>query len=589
MGSLDTVIPRVRSELCEDPFPARVPAWGPGQKNDGVGFIHSWTDTICKDIGTARHFINCCGSFNGQQCLGRWSRRTRERLEPGLYCVFGSHVMFDGFRISGIPSAGDRNLKRLRNLWAEHVLKLSNNTSAHDQTAEQAGGGPLVKQAELDTMLSFLQKAIAKSASKDDAKSDEQRKVLGNGAGGRAGVTETGVVMKRDSGDEILGNGQDRCDQEPGGYFEIGDLEIWVTWHGWSSLGTRDGRWRPGFHFEILLGLFTTIIDYGTNRKLWRAREKPWVTAAEWIWLDTPNDVHSLFTEGVIKDMREIFRREVQRVQNLVAGDYKADNFADRKTQYPLFLDRGGEYISRHLVGQPLTSDRGYILAWVLCVPNDLQDYERDVLGGETNNLIRGLTSAQQVVDASYLLLRIVEAAYAHEDFDMVTAVLGVCAYFTMTWRYNTSKQFKLYEAISVRGREFSSPVEVAELVALVEEHYPMANRSDDTYGELFDRVASIIKPSYWGCTCDSKPRGHDTWSMLRQALDEGDNDALEEQMHVEFSYLSIGASNGDIRCECGLDLLSYEGFLKFFDPDTGLISRLHYKTSTSDGNLLAE
>ncbi|KAF3070726.1 hypothetical protein GL218_00081 [Daldinia childiae] len=182
-------------------------------------------------------------------------------------------------------------------------------------------------------MRSFLQKAIANNASTDDAKSNEGRKVLGNGTGGYAGVTEAGIVMKRDSGDRILGNGQDRCDKEPGGYFEIGDLEVWVTWHGWSSLAVRDGRWRPGFHFEILFGLFTTVIDYGTNRKLWRARDIPWVTAAEWIWVDTPNDVHSLFTEGVIKDMREIFRREVKRLQNLASGDYEADNPVDRETQ----------------------------------------------------------------------------------------------------------------------------------------------------------------------------------------------------------------------------------------------------------------
>ncbi|KAI3325431.1 hypothetical protein HD806DRAFT_490300 [Xylariaceae sp. AK1471] len=395
--------------------------------------------------------------------------------------------------------------------------------------------------------------------------------------------------MKRDSGDSILGNSEDHCYKEPGGYFQSGDLEVWVTWHGWSSLAIRDGRWRPGFHFEILLGLFTTVIDYGTNRKLWRARDKPWVIAAEWIWFDTPNDVHLLFAEGVIKDLREIFRREVERVQNVSHSTYEADQIKSRETQYPLLLDRGGEFIATHLVGQPLTSDRGYILAWVLCIPNDIQDYERDVLGGETNNLVRGLTSTQQVVDAAYVFLLIAEGAYAHKDFDMVDAIVGVSAYFLLTWRYNTSKQFKLYEKISIRDREFGSPAETIELVDLVQQHYPTSNRSDDTYGKLYDRVASTIKKSYCGCTCDSKPRGHDTWSMLGQALEEGDNETLEEQMHLEFSHLSIGASHGDIRCECGLDLASYEGFVRFYHPDEGLVSRLHYKTSTFDGNVLAE
>ncbi|KAK8102362.1 hypothetical protein PG984_015508 [Apiospora sp. TS-2023a] len=588
MTSTESVIARVRSELCEVPFPSRIPAWGPAPKEDGAGFLHSWTDTVSKDIGFVRHYITCCGfSSNGQPCLGRWSRRVRQSLTPGLHCVFGSHVMFDGNAISEAPDPKEeRSLGRLRHTWAEHVLG-----SSHEaQDSDQAGGGPLISQMELDKMKAFLQKAIAKNSSVDG---EPGHKVLGKGTGGRSGVTETGIVMKRDSGDEILGHGQDRCDQEPGGYFEIGDLEVWVTWHGWSSLAVRDGRWRPGFHFEILLGLFTTVVDYGTNRKLWRAQDKPWIAAAEWIWLGTPNDVHSLFTEGVIKDMREIYRREVGRLQNVSPGNYEADDFADRATQYSLFLDRGGEYIARHLVGQPLTSDRGYILAWVLCAPNDIQDYERDVLGGETNNLVRGLaSSSQQVLDASYMVLRIVEAAYTHEDFDMVDAVMGVCAYFLMTWRYNTSKQFKLYEAIPIRDQQFGSPREVAGLVALLEEHYPIPNRAaDETYGDLFDRVASMTKDSYWGCTCHatSKPRGHDTWPMLKQALEEGDNDALEEQMHVEFSHLSIGASHGDIRCECGLDLLAYEGFVRFFDPDTGLVSRLHYRTSTADGNVLAE
>jgi hypothetical protein len=592
MGSAETVIPRIREELCEDALPSRMPAWGPAQKSDGVGFITTWTDTVSKDVDTVRHYISCCCSSNSQQCLGRWNRRVRKRLYPGLYCIFGSHVMFDGVSISEMPSAGEeRSLKRLRGLWANHVLGSVHDANGVDQAANEQGGGPLISQVEFDKMKAFLRHALSKNMSADEQNPKEGRKAFGQGAGGRSGVTDAGIVMKRDSGDEVLGQGQDRCDQEPGGYFEIGDLEVWNTWHGWSSLSVRDGRWRPGYHLELVLGLFTTVVDYGTNRKLWRAQDKPWATAAEWIWFDTPNDVHSLFAEGVIKDMREIYRREVGRLQNVMPGEYKADDFADRATQYALLLDRGGEFVARHVVGQPLTSDRGYIFTWVLCVPNDIQDYERDVLGGETNNIVRGLSSQQQVVDASYMVLRIIEAAYAYEDFDMVDAVMGGCAYFLMTWRYNAAKQFKLYDAVSMRDRQFSSPVEVAGLVALLEKHYPVTKRANDTYGALFDRVASATKDSYWGCTCTdgSKPRGHETWAMLKQALEEGDNDALEEQMHVEFSHLSIGASHGDIRCECGLDLMSYEGFVRFFHPDTGLVSRLHYRVSTSDGNLLAE
>ncbi|KAI1814037.1 hypothetical protein GGS20DRAFT_550299 [Poronia punctata] len=595
MSSAERVIPRVRAELCDDLVRDRVLAWGPAEKSRGSGFIHSWTDTVCKDIGSTRHYISCLGESDGRQCLGRWSRRDRELLSPGLHCIFGSHVLFDGNKISETPSAeNSRSLKRLRHLWAEHVLHSSHNGSSLGRAANQPDSGSLVTQDELDMMRAFLQKAIAKSAAIDEAKKlddGQSHKALGKGAAGREGVTEAGIVWKRDTGDSVLGNGQDRCYEEPGGYFQSGDLEVWVTWHGWSSLAIRDGRWRPGFHFEILLGLFTTVIDYGTNRKLWRARDKPWIIAAEWIWCDTPNDVHALFTEGVVKDLREIFRREVGRVQNVTPLTYQVDKGENREAQYPLLLDRGGEYIARHLVGQPLTSDRGYILAWILCVPNDIQDYERDVLGGETNNLVRGLTSTQQVVDSSYVLLLIAEGAYAHKDYDLVDAILGVSAYFLLTWRYNSSKQFKLYEAISIRDRQFERPPETAGLVDLVQEHYPTSGRVDDTrtYGHLYDSVAATIKKSYAVCTCDTKPRGHDTWAMLGQALDEGDNEALEEQMHIEFSYLSIGASHGDIRCECGLDLASYEGFTRFFHPDTGLVSRIHYKTSTFDGNSLAE
>lgn len=594
MASAKTVVSRVRAELCEDNLQHRVAAWGPVPKNDGIGFIHSWTDTVSKDIGAEKHYVSCSGESDGQTCLGRWSRRERDILAPGLHCVLGSHVVFDGTVISEKPTGGDdRNLKHLRRLWAQHVLNSPIDENGQDQAGEgEATDGALITQDELDTMRAFLQKAIAKSAASEKAATaNGTSKALGKGSAGRTGVTESGVVMKRDTGDFPLGNGQDHCYKEPGGYFESGDLEVWVTWHGWSSLTIRDGRWRPGFHFEVLLGLFSTVIDYGTNRKLWRVRDKPWIMAAEWIWTETPNDVHRRFTEGVVKDLREIFRREVGRVQNTSVLDYEADKSMDRDAQYPLLLDRGGEYIARHLVGQELTTDRGYMLAWILCVPNDIQDYERDVVGGETNNLVRGLSSKQQVVDAAYAFLLIVQGAYAHKDWDMSDATVGVAAYFIMTWRYNTAKQFKLYEAKSVRDRKFESPPETEGLLDLVEQHYPTANPlgGDETYGELYDRVAETIKKSYWGCTCDTKPRGHDTWEMMRQAMHEGDNDPLEEKMHLEFSHLSIGASNGDIRCECGLDLASYEGFVQFFHPDNGLVAKIHYKTSTSDGNKFAE
>jgi hypothetical protein len=125
--------------------------------------------------------------------------------------------------------------------------------------------------------------------------------------------------------------------------------------------------------------------------------------------------------------------------------------------------------------------------------------------------------------------------------------------------------------------------------VDLLQEHYPSTNSLADTYGELYDRVDSKIKELYGGCTCDSKPRGHDTWKLLGQVLNEGNDEALEVRVNLEYVHLSIGASRGDIRCECGLDLACREAFVRFVHPDTGLTSRMHYRTSTSDGNVLTE
>ncbi len=45
--------------------------------------------------------------------------------------------------------------------------------------------------------------------------------------------------------------------------------------------------------------------------------------------------------------------------------------------------------------------------------------------------------------------------------------------------------------------------------------------------------------------------------------MDEGNNEAFEERMTIEFSNLGIGALYGDIRCECGLDLIIYEAFIR--------------------------
>ncbi|KFA70119.1 hypothetical protein S40285_10098 [Stachybotrys chlorohalonatus IBT 40285] len=118
----------------------------------------------------------------------------------------------------------------------------------------------------------------------------------------------------------------------------------------------------------------------------------------------------------------------------------------------------------------------------------------------------------------------------------MADATIGVSGYFLMTWRYNTAKQHGLYEPKTVRYLAYTSPPETKLLVNLMDKHYSTP----------YSR-------------CDVKPRGHDTSEMLVQALKQGDNDPLEEKIHLEFSHLSIGASNGNIHCERGLDLLAYD------------------------------
>jgi hypothetical protein len=299
--------------------------------------------------------------------------------------------------------------------------------------------------------------------------------------------------------------------------------------------------------------------------------------------------VHHLFTDGIVKDLHEMYRREAERLQKLAPSTYQADDGRDQEAQYYLLLDRAGESISRHVLGEPLSSPRGYISAWALCAANDILDYERDVLAGETNNLVRGLTSKQQVVDAAYLILLIIDRACAHRDYEMVTDIIGSLAFYLLYWRYNSAKQYSRYQAVGVGNCQFGNPPELAGLVDLLDNHYPLQNRSMDTYRDLYTRAESTVKEWYGGCTCVSKPPGHDTWRLLAQALDEGNNEVLEERMTIEFSNLGIGVSHGDIRCECGLDLIIYEAFIRFLHPDTGFVCRLHYRVHLPDGNILVE
>ncbi|KAA8651294.1 uncharacterized protein ATNIH1004_000175 [Aspergillus tanneri] len=588
------MVAQIYDELCEPWLGERVPSWGPAKKSTSKGFIHSWTDTISKDIGTTRHYITCDGHYNGVQCIGRWNRRRRAYFSPGLYCIYGSWVTFDGkiitetkpaqSKISDAPKG--RNLKRLRRLWGKHALRSETADAEPSQGNDQFSDFGLLKEEEIEKVYLMINKTIPKCV--NAANDGNQRKFFGRGEGGWEGLTTSGIVVKRDTGARVLGNYKDCCHTEPGGHFRRGDLEAWATWCSWSTLSTRDGRWRPGYHLEVLLLYLATIVDYGANRELWRNRNLPWVLAAKWVWQHTPCDVHQLFVDGIVGDVKEMVRREVERLDNVLPISYQPDNSKNRETQYAAMRDRCGEAVTRHLCGQPLSSARGYISAWVQIVPNDIQDYERDVLGGETNNLVRGLTSDQQVVDAAYMILLTTERAVDDEDYDMVDLVLGTVSYYLQHWRYNASKQFERYQAISVRGRMFGNPPEVMELLQLVQQFYSASNDLADPYGMLYDRLSAKLETCYWGCTCDEKPSGHDNWELLAQSLDYQD-EKQEERKLMALAALCIGASHGDINCECGMDLACYEGFVRFFHPDTGLIPRMHYRTNIKSANIIAE
>ncbi|KAJ5552497.1 hypothetical protein N7494_001875 [Penicillium frequentans] len=264
------VVDRIRGDLCEGWIDQPVPSWGPAPKDPGTNSIQSWTETISHEVGSVRHYITCDGFFAGTACLGRWSRRRRDLLSPGKYCIFDSWIDFDGTKISdcNAGSSERRTLGRLRNIWARHIQQ-----PAASENAVPSATRPLLSEEEVQTMYTMLSKAIEKSMARKPATVDH--KTLGKGDGGWDGVVENTIVMKRDTGSRMLGNGTDRCDQEPGHHFRTGDLEVWATWNGWSGMATRDGRFRPGYHLELMLCLLTAVVDYGANREVWRGRNTP--------------------------------------------------------------------------------------------------------------------------------------------------------------------------------------------------------------------------------------------------------------------------------------------------------------------------
>lgn len=77
---------------------------------------------------------------------------------------------------------------------------------------------------------------------------------------------------------------------------------------------------------------------------------------------------------------------------------------------------------------------------------------------------------------------------------------------------------------------------------------------------------------------------------MLAKAMDEEGNDDLEERLHVACVALNNSANAGDMKNECGVDLLNLESFVRTFDLETGIVARLHYRFDNKRyGNTVTE
>ncbi|KAM4066740.1 hypothetical protein HRG_000776 [Hirsutella rhossiliensis] len=287
----------------------------------------------------------------------------------------------------------------------------------------------------------------------------------------------------------------------------------------------------------------------------------------------------------------ELIRREQQRVQTLKPTKYVPDNSSTTARRYQLLQDRAGNFISYHAVGEEMGTPRGLMGASFMCYLNDILDYERDVLCGESNNLVRSLTSDQQVVDAAAWTLEGLRWSMDNHDYDLTDLLIGTIALYLVFWRYNAPKLAR-YSAISIRDRIPGRPPELEDVAEIIRPVAVTVNKLE-SYGESYKRVKEKVRRLYWGCTCynpDTSPEGHEAWKLLAQAFDEGGNDDIEERLMVAVVALNNGANDGDLRCECGMDLLLYESFVRFLDPDTGLVARLHYRSGNIElGNTITE
>ncbi|KAK4095383.1 hypothetical protein Purlil1_179 [Purpureocillium lilacinum] len=595
-ADMTEMIAKIRTELCEQWLPRRVEKWGPLRAEENAP--PSWTASITAKIGTTVHYITCPGHVGSEACGGFWSRRSRSAASKGLHCVYGGWVFFNGNTITDvqpIPSCGaaevvKRKLPDLRRLWAEHVLS----TTAIQSEVGHVDSTGILDPNMLDQVREMVNKATAHRDGEgvtDGRDPDMARaKHLGKGSGGWTGVTENGTVLKRDSGARKIGNHNDRYDSEPGGVWRRGDLEVWFGWSGWSCFVSRDSRWRPAYHLELLLANMSTAIDYGTTRAAYRDWQASWMQAAEWLWLNVPLDVTQRCVEVMNGDAAELIKTELQRVRNLKPKKYVPDQADTPARMDRLLRDRAGGFIAYHTVGDELHMARGIVAAWAMCALNDILDYERDILCGETNNLVRSLTSDQQVVDAAACILDVLQWAMDSSDYDLADSIVGTNAFYLVFWRYNVPRLAR-YDAINIQHAEPNTPPELEQISKIVRPGMVRSSNELSSYGMLYSKVKAKVRQLYWGCSCSSTQcEGHDAWRLLARLMDDGADDDIEEALLLALVALNNGANDGDLGCECGMDLLLYEGFVRFFDPETGIVARMHYRTGILDlGNTVTE
>ncbi|PYH92660.1 hypothetical protein BO71DRAFT_410806 [Aspergillus ellipticus CBS 707.79] len=391
-------------------------------------------------------------------------------MATGLHCVFGGWVVYNGSRISDVlpdPDTGEgRSVQRLRRIWADHALpKMA--VQADEQAVWE-------DDRQLEEFKAVLSQALAHPSVSSSGQDSTQQNTRGRGSGGWSGVSEDGeVVLKRDPGKRVLCGGQARCDAEPGGIFKPQDIEVWMAWHGLSALATRDGRWRPGYHLEGLNALWVFVVDYALTREKWRNLDDTWMQAVQWSLLRTPSDIPARFVRGVQVDISLRWCLKSYRECALPLIN------TPRRMPVPRKSD----------INSCLTGLEPRSRLTCLGNPNDIVDFERDVLCGETNNTLRSLTSPQQVVDGAGFCVEAMLWALENRDYDVVTMLLNSAAYYVVCWRYNSIKITGRYPALSIRDRELTMPPEFEDLFDIIHAQGVASTLRSRVYGELYDRV----------------------------------------------------------------------------------------------------